>query len=274
MSEFIPARVRAKRFLKRFLPASAFRVINTLWIRGFARFFKVQGIVERYTAQFIATEPLMVHGGPFAGMQYVDRAVGSNYLHKLIGSYEAVLHPYLEQLQRKPFDTIIDIGAAEGYYLIGLGRLFPEARLVGFETEAEGRGLIEALYTKNALKNQLVLEGEATAENVVPYLTERSLLVCDCEGGEMDILRPDLFNAYSAVDTFIIELHDFIRPGIKQALLERFSSTHTATIVPFKMAETEAFPFLKAVENNRDRFELRRERGWQEQEWLVLVKHA
>jgi hypothetical protein len=205
-------------------------------------------------------------------MKYVDMAIGSSYLHKLIGSYEAILHPVIEGLRGRTYDSIVDIGSAEGYYLVGLGSMFPAAHLVGFEMEEKGRELSKELYAMNSLTNTLTVLGEATAENISSYITDKTLLVCDCEGGGMDILDPERNKKLLNVQTAIIELHDFIRPGIKAALTKRFEKTHTITIVPFALAEVEKFPFFRTVTNEGDLYELRRERGWQEQEWMILER--
>lgn len=274
MTTYIPVRVRLKNQLRLLLPKSLFAFINKVWINTFAKFFNVQNVVAKYTAEFVSKYPKVVQGGPFKGMQYVDQSVGSNYVHKLIGSYESILHPYIESLRSKHFDTIIDIGAAEGYYLVGLGQMFPDSKLVGFEIEENGRQLIKEMYEKNSLKNKLVLEGEANVNNVVPYITEKTLLICDCEGGELDILNPITEKDFSKVDTAIIELHDFIRPGIKEALTSRFSETHNIKLIPFAMANPDFFPFLASITNENEQYELRRERGWQEQEWMILEKKA
>lgn len=272
MSEYVPVRVKIKGFLRNLLPKSLFDLINKVWIHTFARLFKVQDVLDSYTALFLQNNPKVVQGGPFTGLRYVDKAVGSNYLHKLVGSYEAVLHPVLSEIFQKRFDTVIDIGAAEGYYLVGVGQKFPGAKLVGFETESTGRELVAEMYTKNYLTNELVLEGTATPANVAPYITGATLLICDCEGGELDILNPDVEAAFAEVDTALIELHDFIRPGIKEALIERFSPTHDITLVPFKMADPSQFPFLASITNQSEQYEILRERGWQEQEWMILSR--
>lgn len=272
MKEYLPLRVRAKLFLKKLFPKSLFRMTQSLWIHTFARFVKGQDILAKYTKLFLSRHPMVVQAGPFKDMRYVDKAIGSSYLHKLIGSYEAILHPYIETLRNRQFNTIIDIGSAEGYYLVGFGQMFPEARLIGFEIEEKGRELSKELYAKNNLTNKLSLFGEATKENVAPIITENTLLICDCEGGEIDILDPENFPMFKKIDTAIIELHDFIHPNIKEALVERFKDTHTITIVPFALAEPKDFPFFTSITDQKDLYELRRERGAQEQEWMILEK--
>lgn len=272
MPTYIPVRVRLKNKLRQLLPKSLFTFINKVWIFTFSRFFNVQDVVTKYTEEFVSKYPKVVQGGPFKGMQYVNQAVGSNYIHKLIGSYESILHSYIESLRSKHFDTIIDIGAAEGYYLVGLGIMFPDSKLVGFEIEENGRQLIREMYEKNNLNNNLVLERGADVHNVAPYISDNTLLICDCEGAEFDILNPAVEEAFTKVDTAIIELHDFIRPGIKETLTSRFSETHNIKLIPFVMANPDSFPFLASISNENEQYELRRERGWQEQEWMILER--
>lgn len=272
MSEYVPVRVKIKHFLRNILPRSLFRIINKIWIYTFANFFKVQSVLDKYTDLFLLNNDKLVQGGPFAGLRYVDKAVGSNYLHKLVGSYESVLHPVFTGIFLKNFDSVVDIGAAEGYYLVGLGKKFPDAKLVGFETESAGRKLIAEMYKINMLSNEFVLEGTATAGNVAPYITENTLLVCDCEGAELDILDPALEPILKTVKVAIIELHDFIRMGIKEILIERFSPTHDITIIPFKMTDPSHFPYLDSIKNRSERYEILRERSWQEQEWMILYR--
>lgn len=272
MSEYLPLRVRVKLFLKKLLPTKLFELIRLLWVSSFARFVGDKDIVAKYQEIFLSRFPKEVQVGPFKGMKYVDMAVGSAYLHKLIGSYESILHPYIESLKGKQFDTVLDIGSAEGYYLVGFGKMFKDAHLVGFEIEEKGRELNQELYEKNGLNNTLTLLGEATNENITPHITDNTLLICDCEGAEVDILDPSKVPQLKNVKTAIIELHDFIRPQAKEILTERFSPTHTVTIIPFALAEPKDFPFLATITDEKDLYELRRERGWQEQEWMILER--
>jgi hypothetical protein len=272
MSEYLPFRVRSKLLLKKLLPTKLFDFVRLVWISFFAKMVGDKDVIAKYQKIFLSQSPKIVQEGPFKGMQYVDMAVGSSYLHKLVGSYEAILHPYISKLRKEHFDVIIDIGSAEGYYMVGFGQMFPNAELVGFELEETGRNLNRELYTKNNLTNNLTLLGEATKENVSSYITKDTLIICDCEGGEIDILDPVNASAFKNVKTAIIELHDFIRPKAKEILTERFKDTHTIAIIPFALANPDDFPFLATVTDKKDLYELRRERGCQEQEWMILER--
>ena len=68
---------------------------------------------------FTLSFPYVVQDGPFRGMEYkCDSIWGSKY-PKLVGSYEFELQPIVRYLFQKKFDTVINIGAAEGYYAVG-----------------------------------------------------------------------------------------------------------------------------------------------------------
>ena len=72
----------------------------------------------------------LVHAGPFAGMRYVDRSVGSCFIPKLLGTYERELAPKIERICRRQPGLVVDVGAAEGYYAVGLAMRIPEARII------------------------------------------------------------------------------------------------------------------------------------------------
>src|SRR5712672_3591091 len=62
----------------------------------------------------------MVQQGPFRGMRYIDRALCSTLVPKWLGIYEREVGGCIEEAITLPFQTVVDIGAAEGYYAVGL----------------------------------------------------------------------------------------------------------------------------------------------------------
>lgn len=80
-----------------------------------------------------------VWAGPFAGMLYVDHAIGSRYLPKLIGSYERELRKVIEEIYELRPELVINVGAEESYYAVGLARRLGYGQVVAFEMEADGR---------------------------------------------------------------------------------------------------------------------------------------
>src|SRR6516164_10354166 len=62
---------------------------------------------------------LVVRSGPFEGLKYIKYSSGSPFLPKLLGNYEAVIGDWISDAIGKQYDVIIDLGCAEGYYVVG-----------------------------------------------------------------------------------------------------------------------------------------------------------
>lgn len=80
--------------------------------------------------------------GPFRGMRYVRTSIGSSFGAKLIGTYELELAGVIEELCRRGFREVVNIGAGEGHYAVGLAFRQPGALVTAFEMDTEGQALI------------------------------------------------------------------------------------------------------------------------------------
>ncbi|HSQ03998.1 MAG TPA: hypothetical protein VLN59_08185, partial [Burkholderiales bacterium] len=127
-----------------------------------------------------------VRRGPFSGMVYPGRvAVGSTLYPKLLGSYERELQPCIDEAIARGYRTIVDIGAAEGYYAIGLARAIPRARVLAFEANPAGASALDAMAQANGVSDRVTVLGIATLANLEALPIEPpTLVVCDCEGCE------------------------------------------------------------------------------------------
>lgn len=168
-----------------------------------------------------------VRAGPFAGMRYIDSAFGSAYLPKLLGIYERELNPCIEQVCALNFPLIVVIGAAEGYYAVGLARRNAKARVIAFEIAEEGRAALKEMAELNDVTARVDLRGKCELGNLQSALAgaDRSLVVCDVEGYEEILLKPDAIPALTRAH-LLVEMHDFVHPGITERLTGRFALTH------------------------------------------------
>lgn len=269
---YTPIRVRTKLLLKKFLPRKLFLIILNTWRKTGNKFVKYPSFSDIYQEQFIKKYGMTVVDGPFAGMKYITQSTGSSYITKLIGSYEEVLHKTIEDLKNRNYNTIIDIGCAEGYYLNGLGIYNKNAILIGYDTEDIALKLTKNLYEENELKNNLILDKECTHKKLDSQITKNTLIICDSEGFEYYILNPKKSKKLKMAQTLVIELHDFVTANIKQILINRFSKTHNISTIKFKHASIENYLFLQQMKNKVDRYNILYERAEQEQEWLVMEK--
>jgi hypothetical protein len=169
----------------------------------------------------------LVHAGPFAGMRYVDRSVGSCFIPKLLGTYERELAPKVEWICRRQPKLIIDIGAAEGYYAMGLAMRIPEARVVAFELEAMGQGALRQMAALNGVADRLSVRGRCGREDLAAALEgdPGAVVICDVEGDEEALLDPEEVPGLRHA-TLLVETHEFLRRGITDELCRRFARSH------------------------------------------------
>ncbi len=108
-----------KAFLLRIAPGLA-EQLRTAWQKRHARRFESRLGLPSLAREFTARHGFTIFSGPFAGMAYVARAVGSAVVPKLVGSYEQELHGVLADIAQTPYMVVVDVGCAEGYYAVGL----------------------------------------------------------------------------------------------------------------------------------------------------------
>src|ERR1700730_2270846 len=171
-----------------------------------------------------AQNGLVVQNGPFQGMQYLaelltpEKVIHYVLLPKILGCYEAELHGALAQVVRRNYDNVVNIGCSEGYYSVGLSLRLPNARVFAFDTASDARQLCERMARLNGVQNRVVVEGECTTEHLQKVVGVRTLVVCDCEGSELALLRPELAPSLRMCD-FMVELHDCVDPSVSEVVL-------------------------------------------------------
>ncbi len=195
----------------------------------------------------------VVRSGPFQGMKYTSQSVGSVLIPKLLGIYERELHPVLEYAISHPFKVIVDIGAAEGYYCVGLARRIPQARVVAYEMDEAGRQQLKELALLNHVSDRLGIRGLCTLEemNSVLDASVPTLLICDVEGAEAYLLDPLRVPALVSMH-ILVELHDFVLGGLSDVVHSRFQATHEIERIwqedrspsdfPYRSFYTRCFP--------------------------------
>jgi Ribosomal protein L11 methyltransferase (PrmA) len=222
-----------KSFLRRSLPGPYQSVQELLAERRLRRVGKV---LEQ-------EHGLVIQGGPFAGMAYVSEAVCSSLVPKLLGSYEAELqHVFAEVIDRE-YETVIDVGCAEGYYAVGLALRLPSARVHAFDIDPRARELCARLAQVNNVSERVLIHELCDHEQLNQLIQGRTLIVCDCEGCELQLLDPERAPTLNKSD-LVVELHDMMDSRITPTILSRFESTHKITLVDAVDRDPNAFPAL------------------------------
>lgn len=178
-------------------------------------------------AKIYGDGPIHVRSGPFQGMRYINETVWGPIEPKWIGSYEQELSSVVRQIIDSDYDTIIDIGSADGYYSVGLAFRVPAARVFSYEIDPWSRGQQRRMAALNGVRN-IQIGGFCSNEEIDRRSQGRTLIVCDIEGFERDLMDPRRSKSLIHSD-MLIELHGFNEMSPRQVqdiVSARFACTH------------------------------------------------
>ncbi|HYH10663.1 MAG TPA: hypothetical protein VEK11_26700 [Thermoanaerobaculia bacterium] len=195
-------------------------------------------------------------------MHYVDEPAEGSIFPKLAGTYERELAPIIEQVVATPYDVIIDIGASEGYYAVGLAMRMPGATVHAYEIDARSREACAELARRNGVADRVQVHGAFTPR---AFGAKRMFVICDCEGCELQALDPVLFRDAD----LLVELHDFLDPAITPTLVARFRDSHEITLVDTRPPDL-ALPVLQRLRTKDRAFAADEQRpGPMQWAWMV-----
>ncbi len=238
-----------KRIVKRTMPGFYRRLQQT---RQHYALYRLGRRLRPVEEAVVAANGLAVQSGPFRGMKYIQRSMGSALLPKLAGSYEAELHGAMASAIAKQFERVVNIGCGEGYYAVGLARRLPLARVWAFDTDGPARAACRKLAEENGVAERVQVEGACGSEELRKLTAEPALVVCDCEGYEMDLLAPANFAQPRACE-IIVELHYSINAEISGTILARFSATHEAEVYEQTARDPRAYAGLNSLSTKQQR---------------------
>lgn len=186
----------------------------------------------------------IVQSGPFRGMRHIGQSFLSATAPKLLGIYERELHWCIEEAIALPFQTVLDIGAAEGYYAVGLAMRMPDARVVAFEMDPSARDLLMRMVELNGVESRVVIKELCTTRDLAATLkaSGMTLVVCDAEGSEAILLDPIRVPELEACH-ILVELHDYLVGGVSEEIRDRFNVSHSVTQICQEERDRREFPY-------------------------------
>jgi hypothetical protein len=230
--------------------------------------------VPEITSAFVARYGLTVLGGPFAGMHYINESAGSSFLPKLIGSYECELYGVIKQILATKYDTVVDVGSAEGFYVVGLAmRMQFAPKIVAFDINRDAQELCRSLAKKNNVEDKIIVSGFCDTAVLQTTLQGRSLVVCDCEGYETELLQPSAVPALARAD-ILVELHDCLKPGITQVITDRFSHSHHILMIDSVDRDPDDYPVINFLSAEQQRVAVSEFRNGPQQWAFMAPKHG
>lgn len=263
---------RIKRFLLSQWPGLYFAISSYLF------FYHCKNRFEEFQSEFCeevySEKEIQVLSGPFAGLIYYNRIVWGPITPKWIGCYEKELHKVIEKIIKIEYPMIIDVGAAEGYYAVGLASRSPKSSVISYDVDPIARIRQKQLAKLNSVRN-LDIRKQCTHKELSCLIIEKSVLISDIEGFELELLNPEKCPELIKCD-LLIEVHDYKNLNVskvKEKLLDNFSSTHT--IKEFHIENRDVvslkreIPELAEVEDKRIAEATNEHRGGM-QSWLWM----
>ncbi len=156
----------------------------------------------------------VVKYGPFTGL-HLDRETWWGKLDlgsQCLGLYEKEILNLIDATEAGRFSTFIDIGAADGYYAIGMLVSGKVGRTICFEQTEKGRSVIAENWKKNHSVGELTILGEANAASFAALNRadlNNALVLVDVEGFEFDLLTDEVLSLLKS-STVVIEIHHWM----------------------------------------------------------------
>jgi hypothetical protein len=192
-----------------------------------------------------------VQDGPFSGTiilpetSWGDGELGAKWL----GVYEEELHSCLDDLAQRPPSAVINIGCGDGFYAIGLARMFPGVTIFAFDIDGNAQALTRRNVDANSVGGQVSVGGICTPADLIGLAGQYRdcLVVCDIEGGEVELFSASGVVAALGQSDIIIECHDFVVRGTTEKLCQIFDATHDVFVLIEGGRDLSRFSFLSPL---------------------------
>jgi len=186
-----------------------------------------------------------VRDGPFKGQKIAFHGtLHSSYVPKVLGIYERELHDIVDEICKRAPHTIVNIGAGDGYYTIGFSQRIPSVTLIAFEADERARANLARNAAVNRVEGNISIRASCGTAELRESLqnTHRPTIVCDVEGYEAVLLDPTSIVELHNAD-ILVEIHDFIVPGVSKLIQNRFSASHEIVEIEQKQRSVKDFPW-------------------------------
>jgi len=193
--------------------------IKKIFSSIFSKFKKKIGIADQISLRRIFLSKELnkkfngtVRYGPFKNLKFIETSWWGTVdrASMLLGLYEQEILNSLKSIPKK-YTVFIDLGAADGYYGIGVlvGKLFKKSYC--YEISEIGQKSIKQNAILNNVSENIIIKDIAKNnfyEDLPAEDLNESILFVDIEGGEFDLFDKNLFKRFKESIIFI-ELHDW-----------------------------------------------------------------
>jgi hypothetical protein len=219
---------------------------------------------------------LTVAYGPLKGMQLSDDTWWSSNdkITQLLGIYECHVMDQLINFSKDGSERFIDLGAADGYFAVGMAYGNFYDNIYAFEINKSGQDSIKSSADLNHCSEKICIRGKADATEISSILGDgiKTSILIDIEGFEYELLDDSLLNVLQ--NHFVIcELHPWGAEGgytLEKSLIERASRIFNVKIIQRDCYNPNCFDEFKNLTDEERLIAVGEGRG-KNMNWLVLT---
>jgi hypothetical protein len=150
-----------------------------------------------------------------------------------------------------------------------MARALPQSQVFAFDIDEKARAICDRAAAANHVDGRAKVAGACTLDTLRDTISkdDRTLLLVDCEGSELQLLDPAQVPSIAACDV-IVECHDFLDASITATLRQRFAASHDVELVSEGPRDPNQFPTLQRWQST-DRWLAVNENRPMTMNWLV-----
>jgi hypothetical protein len=201
------------------------------------------------------------------------------YPPMLVGTYEQELHDVFHNwFDQKP-KSLVCVGAAEGYYAVGMARSDPTLKVIAYELDSYQRSQLGEVIRQNKVSNVTVLKRctQESLTNTLQSISSTPYLICDIEGGEVELLDPIQITALKQA-VILVEIHEELVNGCEQVIRSRFKDSHNILEIISLKRKPEDLPthsrVFRTIFSEKTGLGLMNEGRASTMKWLVLEPNS
>jgi len=210
--------------------------------------------------------------GPFKGMKIAkEKSWELDYglTTKILGTYEEKVVNKLIKFSKKN-NTFIDIGAADGFYVVGMAFKNFFKYIYAFEVNSQSRKIIKLNHKLNKCKQHIKIKSEANYLSLkrIVKLRKKCTILIDIEGAEFDLLSLKVLKVLKDCN-IICELHK-LRGKKYYDLIENSKKIFKSSLIRRSSYNPSKFKELDSFRDDERLLAISEGRKFN-QEWLILT---
>lgn len=156
------------------------------------------------------------------------------------------MHEHIERLIKIGFDSILNIGCADGYYAIGIAKRIPGARIFAHDINEKAQASCRAFAEINNVSDRVEIGGLFKGVDYDRFSDSKTWLLMDIEGDERELLDPCSYPILRKM-TILVECHDCFVPGLANEIASRFAHSHSVVRVDHSLAAPKLPVWLQGL---------------------------